>query len=213
MIWKDYSKLKGTHAFCGASKKSWRDWNVDKLIISKQNSYAQEIGTLLHSYAEKNIKAHFRVYKADKRSVLRYLTVEHNIPSTVVDIDRLFPNLMNYINDSIGYRMDPEVVLYYSPDFYGTADAIYWNDKTKVLRISDLKTGVTPVDFKQLENYAAFFCLDYKVKPKDIETMEFRIYQENEVMFAAPDPAEVLQPVIEQIIFFNKALMEFEGRQ
>lgn len=212
MIWKDYSKLKGTHAFCGASKKSWRNWDVDRLILSKQNSYAQTIGTLLHEYAADNIEHHFRLNKTDKRGVLRYLTVEKGIPSNVVDIERLFPNLMNYINDCIGFRMDPEVVLYYSSDFYGTADAIYWSDKTGELKISDLKTGVTPVEFDQLENYAAFFCLDYKVKPQQIKNLEFRLYQNGEVIYAQPDPVEVLSPVIDKIIYFNKALMDFEGK-
>ena len=32
MIWKDYSKLKNTHAFCGASNYRWRNYDVDKLI-------------------------------------------------------------------------------------------------------------------------------------------------------------------------------------
>lgn len=212
MIWKDYSKLKGTHAFCGASKKSWRNWTVDQLIAYKQSSYAQAIGTLLHEYAAANIENHFRMYKTDKRGVLRYLTVEKGLPSNVVDIDRLFPNLMNYINDCIGFRMDAEKVLYYSDDFYGTTDAIYWSDKTHELKISDLKTGITPVEFDQLENYAAFFCLDYKVKPNQIKKLEFRLYQNGEVLYAEPDPVEVLSPVIDQIVAFNKALMEFEGK-
>ena len=211
MIWKDYSKLKGTHAFCGASKKSWRSWDIDKLIISKQNSYAQTIGTLLHEYAADNISHHFRLNKADKRGVLRYLTIDKGVPMNVIDIDRLFPNLMNYINDCIGFRMDPEVVLYYSDDFYGTTDAISWSKD--VLKISDLKTGVTPVDFEQLENYAAFFCLDYKVKPSQIKKIEFRLYQNGEVIYGEPNPVEVLSPIIDKIIFFNKALMDFEGKQ
>lgn len=210
MIWKDYSKLKGTHAFCGASKKSWRTWDVDKLIISKQNSYATAIGTLLHEYAADNIAHHFRVNKTDKRGVLRYLSIEKGIPTNVIDIDRLFPNLMNYINDCIGFRMDPEVVLYYSNDFYGTADAISWSKDE--LKISDLKTGITPVEFEQLENYAAFFCLDYKVKPSQIKKLEFRLYQNGEIIYAEPNPVEVLNPIIDKIVFFNKALMEFEGK-
>lgn len=211
MIWKDYSKLKGTHAFCGASRKGWENWDIEKLIISKENSYAQQIGTLLHEYAEKNIRAHFRINKSDKRSILRYLYVEKGIPMNVIDIERLFPNLMNYINDSIGYRMDPEVVLFYSPNFYGTADAISWNNDTNELKISDLKTGTSPAGFEQLEKYAAFFCLDYKIKPKDIKHMEFRIYQNNEILYAEPEPCEVLTELIDKIIFFNKELIAFEG--
>lgn len=208
MIWKDYSNLKGTHAFCGASKYAWRNYDIDKLLQSKVNSYAAEIGTKLHKYAADNITEKFKILKSDKRSVFRYLTVENHIPANAVDIDRLFPNLMNYVNDMIGFRMDPEIVLYYSPDFYGTTDAISWSDD--VLRIADLKTGTTPASFIQLENYAAFFCLDYKIKPSQIKKLEFRIYQNDEIMCAEPDPS-IIFPIIDQIVNFNKVLMDFEG--
>ena len=209
MIWKDYSKLKNTHAFCGASNYRWRNYDPDKLIQSKINSYATTIGTLLHEYAADNIRNRFKIAKSDKRSILRYLSIEHGIILSSIDISRLFPNLMTYVNESIDFNMDPEVTLYFSDDFYGTADAISWNDG--VLRISDLKTGVTPASFMQLENYAAFFCLDYKIKPTQIKQMEFRIYQNDEVMFAAPEPI-ILSPIIEMIIEFNRVLQDFEGR-
>ena len=210
MIWKDYSKLKGTHAFCGASKYTWRGWTIEKLIQAKENSYASQIGSKLHEYAADNIQEKFKIVKGDKRSVFRYLAVENKFPPNAIDIERLFPNLMNYVNDCIGFRMDPEIVLYYSPDFYGTADAISWSDD--ILRISDLKTGITPAHFEQLENYAAFFCLDYKIKPSQIKKMEFRIYQDNEVLYAEPN-SSIIFPIIDQIIEFNKALIDFEGRQ
>ena len=210
MLWNDHSKLKGTHAFGGASKKGWENWDIDKFLTSLENSYAQSIGTHLHAYAEDNIRSHWRLYKSDKRSVLRYLVIDKKIPMNVIDIDRLYPNLLNYVNDCIGFRMDPEVVLYYSDKFYGTTDAIFWNDG--VLKISDLKTGVTPADFVQLAKYAAFFCLEYKVKPTQIKHMEFRIYQNGEIMVAEPDPSEALDPLIDKIILFNKAAMDFEGR-
>lgn len=211
MIWKDYSKLKNTHAFCGASKYQWRNYDIKKLLQSKANSYAATIGTLLHAYAEKNIRKHFKVIKADKHSILRYLFVENDIPANAIDLDRLFPNLMNYVNDAIGFRMDPEVTLYFSNNFFGTVDAIYWRDVEEgILRISDLKTGVSQASFMQLEIYAAFFCLDYKVKPSQIKKMEFRIYQDNEILLAEPD-SNILFPIIEQIIEFNKELQLYEG--
>ena len=207
MIWKDYSdlkkKFKNNHAFCSASNYHWRNYDKEKLIQSKVNSYANTVGTLLHDYAAESIEKGFKAYKGDKRSILRYLVIENNIPDYAVDIDYLFPNLMNYINDSIGYRMKPEVFLYYSDNFYGWTDAISYKDG--VLRISDLKTGRTPVSFMQLENYAAFFCLDYKVKPSDITKLEFRIYQNGEIIFADPDP-KIIHPITEQIIEFNNAL-------
>lgn len=49
-----------------------------------------------------------------------------------------------FVNDAIGYRMDPEVLLYYSDNAFGTADAISFIDG--VLRIFDLKTGKHPVN-------------------------------------------------------------------
>ena len=208
MIWKDYSNLKGTHAFCGASKYAWRNYDIDKLLQSKANSYAADIGTKLHKYAADNITEKFKILKSDKRAVFRYLVVENHIPANAVDIDRLFPNLMTYVNDMIGFRMDPEIVLYYSPDFYGTTDAISWSND--VLRIADLKTGTTPASFVQLENYAAFFCLDYKIKPSQIKKLEFRIYQNDEILYAEPDPT-IIFPIIDQIVSFNKVLMDFEG--
>lgn len=61
----------------------------------------------------------------------------------------------------------------------------------------------------QLENYAAFFCLDYKIKPSQLDHIIFRIYQNNEVMVAEP-PSTILNPIIDQIIEFNKYLMWFE---
>ena len=48
-----------------------------------------------------------------------------------------------YVNDAIGYRMTPEQVLYYSPNVYGTADAIRFYENSRFLRIHDLKTGNT----------------------------------------------------------------------
>ena len=72
-----------------------------------------------------------------------------------------------YVNDAIGFRMSTEVVLYYSDRFFGTADAISF--RNGFLRIHDLKTGKTAVHMEQLEIYAALFCLEYRVKPGDIE--------------------------------------------
>ncbi len=209
MIWKDYSKLKNTHAFCGASNYRWRNYDPEKLIQSKENSYATTIGTLLHDRAAHYISKPKKMIKSSKISIYDYLTIDNDIPESAIDIDRLFPNLMNYVNETIAFEMDPEITLYFSDNFYGTADAISWEDG--LLRISDLKTGVTPASFMQLENYAVFFCLDYKIKPSQIKKLEFRIYQNNEVLFADPDP-HILNPIIEQVIEFNKILSDFERR-
>jgi hypothetical protein len=68
-----------------------------------------------------------------------------------------------YINQCIQYKMSAEVVLFYSPNAFGTVDAIAYRHRR--LRISDLKTGVSRTSEHQLEVYAALFCLEYKIDP------------------------------------------------
>ena len=87
--------------------------------------------------------------------------------------------------------MDTEVVLYYSPNFWGTADSICFRDN--VLRIHDLKTGTGPIHEEQVLVYAALFCLEYKIRPGDIE-MELRIYQNDDIdvclLYTSPSPRD-----------------------
>jgi hypothetical protein len=107
-----------------------------------------------------------------------------------------------YVNDAIGYRMKPEQVLYYSDNCFGTADAISF--RNNFLRIHDLKTGVTPAKMEQLLIYAALFCLEYRIKPSDIE-IELRIYQNDDYIFANPT-AEDIVPIMDKIITFDKLI-------
>ena len=106
------------------------------------------------------------------------------------------------MNDAIGFKMDTEVVLYYSDNFFGTADSISFRDN--FLRIHDLKTGKTPVHMEQLEIYAALFCLEYKVRPGDID-MELRIYQNDEVIVFNPTAEDIL-PIMDKIVHLDKLL-------
>lgn len=57
---------------------------------------------------------------------------------------------------------------------------------------------------EQLEIYAALFCLEYRVKPGDIE-MELRIYQNNEILYHNPT-AEDIAPIMDSIITFDKVI-------
>ena len=61
---------------------------------------------------------------------------------------------------------------------------------------------------EQLEIYAALFCLEYKVKPGDIE-MELRIYQNDEILVHNPT-AEDIAPIIDKIVHLNKLLEQIE---
>lgn len=107
-----------------------------------------------------------------------------------------------YVNDAIGYLMDPEVVLYYSDNCFGTADAISF--RNNLLRIHDLKTGEIPAHIEQLEIYAALFCLEYAYDPHDIE-IELRIYQNNEVGVCHPDPDEI-KTIMNKIVECDKII-------
>ena len=57
---------------------------------------------------------------------------------------------------------------------------------------------------EQLEVYAALFCLEYKIKPGEIE-MELRIYQNEEVLYHKPTAEDIL-PIMDDIIRNSKAL-------
>ena len=102
--------------------------------------------------------------------------------------------------------MDTEVVLFYSERFFGTADAISFRDG--VLRIHDLKTGKIPAHIEQLEVYAALFCLEYKVKPGDID-MELRIYQNDEILYHNPTAEDIIQ-IMDKIVHLNKLLEKLD---
>lgn len=104
-----------------------------------------------------------------------------------------------FVNDAIGFRMRPEQLLFYSSNAFGTADAISFDGKK--LRIHDLKTGITKVHMEQLMVYAALFCLEYGINPKDI-SMELRIYQNNDYL--------VCEPTAEAIIIIMATIQRFD---
>ena len=177
-----HSKLEGLHAPFSASQPSWLNYDEEKAIAAFRNAKAKEMGTRLHAWAKETIDLRIKQPKSKK-------------------------TLYSYVNDAIGFRMDTEVVLYYSDYFFGTADAISFRDN--VLRIHDLKTGKGPVHIEQLMIYAALFCLEYKVKPGDID-IELRIYQNDEIRYHKPDATEIL-PFMDHIVRLNKILEKEEG--
>src|SRR3982750_3066165 len=90
-----------------------------------------------------------------------------------------------YVNGANGYRMNSDQILYFSENAFCTPDTICF--RRNKLRIHDLKTGHWPCSVKQLEVYAALFCLEYRFKPFDIE-IELRIYQSSEAQIYEADP-------------------------
>ena len=57
---------------------------------------------------------------------------------------------------------------------------------------------------EQLLIYAALFCLEYKIKPGEID-MELRIYQNDEILYHNPT-AEDIVPVMDKIVHLNKII-------
>ena len=184
MKWNDHSKIVGSHAFLGASTHAWLNDDPVKLKNRYLRWQAKERGTRLHDLAAKLIKEGIE------------------LPQTTKTLDQ-------YVNDAIGFRMQPEQPLYYSDNCYGTADAIVYDEKLKFLRIHDLKTGEVPAKMEQLYIYAALFCLEYHKKP-GLMGFELRIYQNNGIDITNPN-AEIILPIMEKIIAFDKIMNNIKG--
>lgn len=189
MNFNKHSNLAGAHSFLSASQNSWLRYTDDKLIQRYQSSQMANEGTEIHNIAAKLIEKRIKLPKNGQ-------------------------NLSNYVNDGIGYRMTPEVPLFYSPNAFGTADTISF--RKNLLRIHDLKCGVSPnIDITshedQLKVYASYFCLEYSVKPTDIR-MELRIYKNDHIHIFSPDPEDIMD-IMEKIVHFDKLLEDFKRRE
>ena len=183
-----HTKLEGLHAPFSPSQSSWLRYDDRKAVEVYRNRKAAELGTELHAWAKKTIDLKIKQPKSKK-------------------------TLYAYINDAIGFQMQTEVVLYYSDRIFGTADAIsfkYINGRG-FLRIHDLKTGTTRASMEQLEIYAALFCLEYKIKPGDID-MELRLYQNDQVVYHNPTAQDIL-PIMDKIQHFDKLIEQAENEE
>ena len=184
MEFNKHKNLEGCHAFLGASKYHWINYDPEKVAASYRNYLATLKGTELHDFAARCIKLGQKLPKSKK-------------------------TLNMYVNDAIGYRMTPEQVLYYSDNCFGTADSISFKDG--LLRIHDLKTGVTPAHMEQLEIYAALFCLEYKIKPADID-IELRIYQSDDILVFNPTVEDIV-PIMDKIITSDKIISKIKTEE
>ena len=184
MNFNKHNSLEGLHAPFNPSKSSWLRYDDEKLIEVYKNLKAAEMGTRLHQWAKDTIDLGLKQPRSKK-------------------------TIYAYVNDAIGFKMETEVVLFYSERFFGTADAISF--RNGVLRIHDLKTGKKPVHMEQLEIYAALFCLEYRIKPSDIE-MELRIYQSDEILYHNPTAEDIL-PIMDKIVYLDKLLQKLESEE
>lgn len=215
MIFAKHSNLEGLHAPFSASQSQWLRYDDEKMITSYFNRDRKALGSELHEFAKSQIELMQKAtgikqlvqgvstYIYSKYQAKEQATYGMSLVKSVKSLPpEVFETLKMHINDAIGFKMSPEVVLYYSDYFFGTADAISF--RNNVLRIHDLKTGVTKVDMEQLEVYVALFCLEYKIKPGDIE-VELRLYQNGEVIVHKPTAEDIL-PIMDKIIHSHKLL-------
>lgn len=226
MILNEHSDLRGKHSTFSPSSPSFFNYNPEEIVERLLMKYRQALGTEIHDWATVKIKRchkiksvrdmindidefifkKYYIEKIDKLSkegsrilaCLRY--VVRNYPETLETVK-------SYVNDAIGYKMYTEVILYYTDDFFGTADALIFSNKC--LRIHDLKTGTTPAHIEQLLGYAALYCIEYKVNPMNID-FELRVYQNNDILIATPTGEDIL-PFIDRYKDFNNELTAFEG--
>lgn len=182
MQFNTHRHLEGQHATFSPSQSSWLRYSDEQAAEVYINKKASEMGTILHAWAKSTIDLGIKQPRTNK-------------------------TINAYVNDAIGFKMSTEVVLFYSERFYGTADAISF--KNMFLRIHDLKTGKRPAKMEQLLVYAALFCLEYKIDPKDLKGCELRIYQNDNIEYCNPEPEEI-QEVMDTIVHLDNVILKID---
>lgn len=182
MNFNKHFDLEGRHAFLSASKYHWINYEESQLETAYTRFQATQRGTELHEFARRCIELRQKLPKSKK-------------------------TLNMYVNDAIGFNMTPEQPLYYSENCFGTADTIAF--RNDILRIHDFKSGLVPAHMEQLIVYAALFCLEYDIRPNDIQT-ELRIYQSNEILVHEADAVDIL-PVMDKIVRFDQIIKELKA--
>jgi hypothetical protein len=172
---RKHSHLEGQHAFLSPSVYHWINYDEERLAFRYKTLRAALEGMEQHRYAA--IAIGEREFQDNE--------------TTTVGM---------YINQCIQYHMQPEVVLYYSPNSFGTVDAIAFRHRR--LRISDLKTGVSRSSEHQLEVYAALFCLEYEVDPHSLRGIELRIYQDNRCRVYEAEPDQI-RLIMDKVVLFD----------
>ena len=87
MNFNKHSLFEGQHAFLGASKYHWINYDESKVAESYVKFLAIQKGTVLHDFAAQCIKLGQKLPKSQK-------------------------TLNMYVNDAIGFKMTPEQILF-----------------------------------------------------------------------------------------------------
>lgn len=175
MRFNTHSEISGRHAFLSPSKSAWLRYDETQLTMRFHSWKAARRGSDLHDLAHEAIRLGI------------YLSDAHE-------------SLATYVRDALEFNMSCEVSLFYSDNCFGHADTLSFDGT--LLRIHDLKTGVTPSKMEQLKVYVALFCLEYDVDPSKIE-IEIRIYQREDLLIENPKPEEIID-IMSTIISFDQ---------
>ena len=217
MNFNQHSSLVGKHAVFSPSSPYWINDTDNDILRKYVNSYMSSVGTILHDFARSYIEHGFKMSKFDKKAATVAL-LDNGIPAGVVTrlpLDDIFVNIINYVNDGVAFEMKPEVVLYYSDNFFGTADTIHFDERNGYLRIHDLKTGIVPGKMEQLLIYNALFILEYGpmlgFRPGDIQS-ELRIYQGGEIVYHNPPVIDICA-IVDRIVNIDKLLSTTQDRR
>jgi len=183
-------ELKDRHSFLSPSKYHWINYDDEKILAAYDKHMTAALGTRLHAWAAETIKLSLR--QPDNSKTINM-----------------------YVNDCIGYRMWIEQPLSYTDNAFGTADAIWYGENPDqessfkyLLRIFDLKNGTTPSSKSQLECYAALFCLEYKVRPMELE-YDLRIYQNDDIQMFETDPEDIVY-IMDRYIVADKLIQSMK---
>lgn len=218
-----HEELKGQHALFSPSQSAWLRYDEDKIAERVRNQYRAPLGTEIHEFAASQIELNHKItnVRALAHEIENYIYVKYCYTSPTLEITdygmkliqnvgylpkEVFETVKFYVNDGIGYKMSVEQPLVYSDHVYGTADTIVF--RNDLLRIHDLKTGALPAHMEQLETYAALFCLEYNVRPAEIE-FELRLYQWDGVVVHKPTVEDIL-PIMDRIVTTEKIAHDVE---
>jgi hypothetical protein len=156
-----HMEIEGRHSFLSPSKPHWVNYDDEKLLMSFDKHMTAALGTRLHAFA-------------------------HDAISLGIKMEDNSKTLNRYINDCIGFRMRTEVSLVFSPNAFGTADAIDFDGARQLLRVFDLKNGSTHVSERQLE-------------------YDLRIYQNDAVAEFDTDPEDIVY-IMDRIKHFDQLI-------
>lgn len=209
-VWNDHKEYEGKHALFSASGYHWLNYDDETFISKYYSQFSATIGTVIHQLAHECIVSRIKLNKHDVHLVEMAL-YKAFVPREMYDANAILDNLVPFVNDAIGFRMYSEKVVFVNPYFFGTVDAIKYDEKELSLRIFDLKTGSGPVKLDQLYIYAAEFCIEYNVDPRKLKLIETKIYQLGGEIKDNPS-GDYIYEIMEKIRNRTELIMRLLGR-